>query len=165
MHRPYTRELFRDRVETVLAHMPDAAIGVDTLVGFPGESDQAFRNTHDLLEALPIMYLHVFPFSPRKKTPAYTFPDPIDPAVMKVRTDIMRELGAKKRYDFLNTMVGKKAVVLFENKRDRKTGNLKGLTSNYVTVLAEGPDTAYNTLETVLIESAGLQTVSGKLSF
>ncbi|MBU1172579.1 MAG: tRNA (N(6)-L-threonylcarbamoyladenosine(37)-C(2))-methylthiotransferase MtaB [Proteobacteria bacterium] len=163
MHRPYDRDLFRDRVTTIVSHIPDAAIGVDTLVGFPGETDQAFNNTYELIESLPIMYLHVFPFSPRIKTPAASFPDHVAPDIMKLRTERLRALGALKKETFLKTCCGKTLEVLIENKRDSKSGMLKGLTSNYATVFVDGPDTLFNSLQRVLIDRAYSNHVTGTL--
>lgn len=163
MHRPYDRELFRNRVSSIVSRMPDAAIGVDTLVGFPGETDQAFANTYDLIDSLPIMYLHVFPFSPRIKTPAASFPDHVAPDIMKSRTERLRALGSQKKETFLMTMRGKTVKVLIENKRDRKSGMLKGLTSNYATVFVDGPDSLFNSIHSVLIETASHSHVKGRL--
>lgn len=164
MHRPYTREYLQELMLSVLHHMPDAAIGIDLLAGFPGESESAYQNTFDLIRSFPIMYLHVFPFSPRNRTPAATFPDQIHPDVMKTRTEGLRELGALKRKEFLMKLQGKHAQILVENKRDRRNGLLKGLTSNYATVLVEGPDTLYNTLVDVVIHEPGDGFTKGSLS-
>jgi threonylcarbamoyladenosine tRNA methylthiotransferase MtaB len=163
MNRPYNREFLRDLVLSVVHHMPDAAVGVDLLAGFPGESDAAFQNTCDLIAELPVMYLHVFPFSARKRTPAAAFPGQIHPDVMKTRTERLRELGSEKRRQFLNRLEGKEAVILVENKRDRKTGLLKGMTSNYATVLVEGPDNLYNTLAPVRMVQSEDAFIKGRL--
>lgn len=164
MNRPYDREYLRDLVLFAVDLMPDAAVGVDLLSGFPGETDAAFQNTFDLIESLPVMYLHVFPFSARKRTPAATFLDQVAPEVMKHRTEHLRELGFSKRKEFLKSLEGREAVILVENRRDRKTGYLKGLTSNYATVLVEGPDTLYNTLAPVVLTDAGDQVIQGRLA-
>ncbi len=163
MNRPYDRKYLEDLVRSVIDKMPDAAVGVDLLAGFPGESEDKFQNTFDLIESLPIMYLHVFPFSARKRTPAATFPDQIAPEIMKHRTERLRELGAMKRKHFLKSLEGREAVILVENKRDRKSGLLKGLTSNYAAVLTEGPDRLFNTLVPVILTEAGDQTLQGQL--
>ena len=77
MGRPYSPEFFGELVQKIRAMMPDAAIGADVLVGFPGETEAAFTNTYSLIEGLPVSYLHVFPFSARPGTAAYEFPDPV----------------------------------------------------------------------------------------
>jgi len=140
MHRPYTSKFFRERVEKITKEIPDAAIGVDTLIGFPGEDRDAFDNTYNLIRELPVAYLHVFPFSPRKGTPAYLYPDQIPAEVSKQRCEKMRLLGAGKREAFYRGNRGKKVEVLVESQRDADTGLLKGLTSNYIPVLLNGSD-------------------------
>jgi len=97
--------------------LPDSAIGVDTLIGFPGESDEAFENTYSLIEQLPVSYLHVFPFSARKGTPAYSYPDKVNSNVIKERCHKMRTLGKLKRSVFYNTFKGKTLEILIEGKQ------------------------------------------------
>lgn len=151
MKRPYTREFFSDRVLKIHAASPDAAIGIDVLTGFPGETEEQFQNTFDLINELPVSHLHVFPFSPRKKTPAATFPDQLTESVKKERTEKLRRLGNKKNKAFLKSQVGKVLEVLIENSRDRNTGKLKGLSSNYAVVHIQGDNSLKNTLTRVKI--------------
>ena len=146
MNRPYTRELFHQLVCQIHDRMPDAAIGADVLVGFPGESEAAFAQTVSLIESLPITYLHVFPFSPRKGTPAYGFADQIPHDIVKTRCDMLRTLGRAKRKSFYQRHIGKAVDILIEGTRDKATGHLKGLTSNYIPVLVEGQDSLRNTI-------------------
>lgn len=152
MHRPYDRNHFKTLVQGIVARLPDAAIGVDTLIGFPGETDDAFENTFGLIASLPVAYLHVFPFSARKGTPAFSFNDQIFPPVIKKRCQRMRDLGADKRRVFYGRYVGKKVVVLVEETRNRGDGRLKGLTDNYIPVHFDGPDKFYNTFQTITIK-------------
>lgn len=149
MHRPYDRQLFRERIMAIHEHLPDAAIGVDTLIGFPGETEAAFENTHALIEELPVTYLHVFPFSPRQETPAAGYPDHVAPDVLKERCSRMRELGRRKKSAFYKAQLGKMAEVLIEDKRNGATGLLKGITSNYLNVLLKGGDDLKNRLVSV----------------
>ena len=116
------------------------------MVGFPGESDAAFDQTLSLIAALPITYLHVFPFSPRKGTPAYGFPDQVPHATVKTRCSVLRTLGKAKKKSFYRSHIGKEAEILIEGVRDEITGLLKGLTSNYIPVMVEGRDHLRNTL-------------------
>jgi threonylcarbamoyladenosine tRNA methylthiotransferase MtaB len=129
--------------------LPDAAIGVDTLIGFPGESDAAFENTYTLVEALPVAYLHVFPFSPRPGTPAAEYPDKVPPNVVKHRCERMRALGDAKRADFCDQFIGQKFEVLIETTRHRPTGLLKGISSNYIPILIDANDDQKNKLVVV----------------
>jgi threonylcarbamoyladenosine tRNA methylthiotransferase MtaB len=152
MQRPYTRNEFKDLVQRIVARLPAAAIGVDTLIGFPGETDEAFENTYNLIESLPVTYLHVFPFSARKGTPAYSFKNPVPAAVIKQRCERMRRLGEQKRLAFYNRHVGERVTILVEESRDNVNGRLKGLTGNYVPVRVEGSDLLFNTFQEVMIQ-------------
>lgn len=152
MRRPYSRYFFRERVLKIHAAMPDASIGADVLVGFPGESEEAFQNTLQLIEKLPLTYLHVFPFSARKGTPADDFPDKIPSQVIKTRCRAVRQLGAAKKKAFYSRFIGKTLPVLIEGRRDA-TGMLKGFTANYLPVSLGGEDALKNTIAPVRIES------------
>jgi threonylcarbamoyladenosine tRNA methylthiotransferase MtaB len=152
MNRPYTSNYFRDLVHKIRKNMPDAAMGADILVGFPGETREAFENTYNLILASPITYLHVFPFSSRPGTPAGKFPDKIPPEIIKKRCERMRLLGAEKRIGFYKRFVGQILDVLIEETRHRKSGLLKGISSNYIPVLIDGPATHMNTIVKVRIE-------------
>lgn len=154
MHRPYSREYFKDLIIRIKESMPDAAIGVDILAGFPGETDEAFRNTYSLIEELPVSYLHVFPFSPRKKTPAFDFPEQVPSNIVKARCTEMRRLGASKKADFYKKAAGTEADILIEDKRDEKSGLLKGISSNYLSVLIKGEDRIRNRIVKVRIDKA-----------
>ncbi len=153
MHRPYTGGFFRELVNRIHSEITDVSIGADILIGFPGETDKEFQNTYNLIKSLPVSYLHVFPFSPRKGTPAATFSDQIPETVKKERTDKMRILGEVKRKQFFESFKGKSLDILIENKRDKQTGNLKGLSSNYITVHTEGPDNMKNSIVKLTIET------------
>jgi threonylcarbamoyladenosine tRNA methylthiotransferase MtaB len=163
MHRPYTRSFFKDLVIKINKSIPDAAIGVDILVGFPGETEKAFENTYSLIEELPITYLHVFPFSPRSGTPASGYQHKVPSEVIKARCQKMRVLGNGKKRDFYKKIIGAKVEVLIEGKRDRSTGFLKGITSNYVPVLVKGDDDLENTMVQVVIDRLNNNTVFGTL--
>jgi threonylcarbamoyladenosine tRNA methylthiotransferase MtaB len=152
MHRPYTNSFFRDLIVKIKDQMPDTAIGVDILIGFPGETEKAFETTYSLIEKLPITYLHVFPFSPRPGTPAGKYPQKVPTKTIKARCEKMRQLGNEKRRIFYEAFMGKTVEVLIESKRDKATGLLKGITSNYIPVHVVGKDDLFNTLVQVNIE-------------
>jgi threonylcarbamoyladenosine tRNA methylthiotransferase MtaB len=149
MKRPYTVDIFRQRVAKIRDQIPDAAIGVDTLIGFPGETDAAFSNTYDLINELPITYLHVFPFSARPGTPAARYPGKVAPDVIKERCEKMRRLGQAKRLHFYRNFIGKAVEILVESTRHAATGLLKGVSSNYMPVLIDADDDQINKLVTV----------------
>jgi len=149
MHRPYTKEYFSDLIFRIVERIPTAAIGVDTLIGFPGETTGAFENSFELIRSLPIAYLHVFPFSPREGTPAYTYEDQIHSRVIKDRCKQMRRLGQDKRTSFYGRFIEQTVNVLVEERRDKDSGLLKGITNNYVPVRFEGPDKWVNSFQRV----------------
>jgi threonylcarbamoyladenosine tRNA methylthiotransferase MtaB len=152
MRRPYTHNYFHDLVLKINNCIPVAAVGVDVLVGFPGETVEAFENTYNLIRVLPVAYLHVFPFSARPGTPASKFADKIPSEEIKTRCERMRNLGAEKRLKFYQGFVGQTMDVLIEETRDTKTGFLKGITSNYIPVLVDASDEHQNTIVPVRIE-------------
>ena len=140
MRRPYTRAQYIALLEKVAKRVPGVGIGGDVMVGFPGESDAAFQNTRDLIADHPLTYLHVFPYSPRGKTPAARMANQVDPQVKKQRGAILRELGRQKVAAFQARFLGQILPVLFENRRNGQC--LQGLTDNYIRVLAPGPNAA-----------------------
>ena len=152
MRRDYSRDFFEDLIFKIKERIPGAAIGVDLLVGFPGETENAFENTYSLIEKLPVTYLHVFPFSPRPGTPAEKYPAKVPAKIIKERCERMRRLGDEKKKTFYHKFSGKTLRVLIENKRDKATGLLKGITTNYIPVHVAGKDDLFNTLIQVTIE-------------
>lgn len=152
MRRPYTRSFFRDLINKINKRLPDAAIGVDTLIGFPGETENAFANTYSLVEDLPVTYLHVFPFSSRGKTPADKLSGKVSSTVIKKRCQKMHQLGNIKKRIFYKKIVGQKVDVLMEDKREISTGHLKGITSNYIPVHVPCDDKYKNALVQVRID-------------
>lgn len=151
MGRPYTREKFAEVMMTIHQVLPHAAIGVDIMAGFPGESDEAFERSYQLIQALPTTYLHVFPFSPRKGTPAATFPGKIFDAAVKARSRCLRELGEKKKTEFFQSQIDRTVTVLVETSRDAATGFARGLSGNYIPVLIPESGLVENTFVDVRI--------------
>ncbi len=164
MGRPYNRSFFKELALKIHDLIPYAGIGVDILIGFPGETDEAFENTYALIKALPVTYLHVFPFSPREGTPAADFPGRIAHAIIKARCKKMRDLGIKKKTAFYKSLIGMKTNVLIEGKRDMASGSLRGLSENYAPVLVDGKDELINTVITVKIENLVTRPEKGMLS-
>lgn len=144
MNRPYSSAYYRDLIHHIVRLMPDVAIGVDVLLGFPGETQRAFEKTCDLVERLPIAYLHVFPFSKIEQTAAAVLPDTVPPEEIKKRCEHVRAIGQAKRTEFYQKAVGSTCEVLVEGKRDKATGRLKGLSKNYIPVMVDGDDELMN---------------------
>ncbi|MEJ5359162.1 MAG: tRNA (N(6)-L-threonylcarbamoyladenosine(37)-C(2))-methylthiotransferase MtaB [Desulfobacterales bacterium] len=162
MRRPYRPEDFARTVAAVHARLPDAAIGADVLVGFPGETEQAFENTCRLVENLPLSYLHVFPFSPRPGTAAFAFPGRVDSAAIRARCERLRTLGQAKRLDFHRRFLGRVVEVLTETRRDRDSGRLRGISGNYLRVRFPGEDSWMNRCVRVRITATGVQFLEGE---
>ncbi|MCD6272353.1 MAG: tRNA (N(6)-L-threonylcarbamoyladenosine(37)-C(2))-methylthiotransferase MtaB [Deltaproteobacteria bacterium] len=162
MNRPYDRELFRKLVLKIHKSIPGAAIGVDILAGFPGETEEAFYNTYFLIKELSVTYLHVFPFSPRKGTPAAGYQDQVSPQTLKLRTGMLRELGALKKKEFYSGFIGQKVKIIIEGKRT-KNGELKGLTSNYIPVHVNGGDDLKNSIVEARIVQLKNNSTTGRI--
>ena len=132
MRRRYQRELYFDRVNQIKRLMPDACIGVDVIVGFPGESDQHFLDTYAFLVDLPVSYLHVFSYSERPNTPAAEMKNQVSKTIKNKRSKMLRGLSAKKRHAFYESQLQKTKTILFE--AENKEGYIQGFTENYVKV-------------------------------
>ncbi len=129
MRRRYTTARFAERVEAVRRLMPDAFIGIDVIVGFPGETEADFRTTYDFLERLAPAFLHIFPFSERPGTPAVDFPGKVQSSVATRRVEELEALCARLHGDFCARGTGTEADVLFESTR--RGGMMFGFTGNY----------------------------------
>jgi len=134
MKRPYDVAFFKEMIHKIHEKLPFAGIGVDTLIGFPSETDEQFNNMYELIKALPVSYLHVFPFSRRKGTPAYHFDHQVDPVTIKKRCAKMRDLDKTKRQAFMTINLNRKLEGLVQQTDDAKTGLFKAITRNYLTV-------------------------------
>ncbi len=133
MKRRYLSELYLNRIEQVKNLIPDCGIGVDAIVGFPGETDEDFETTYQFLNELPISYLHVFTYSERPGTSAAEMLNQIPKNIRKERTNRLRILSAKKKHLFYSEMIGKKERILFEHPDEEN--EFKGFSSNYVRVI------------------------------
>lgn len=130
--------------------MPDACIGVDVIVGFPGETDEHFLETYNFLNELDISYLHVFTYSERDNTPAAEMQEVVPTKVRKKRSKMLRGLSAKKRRAFYESQIGNEFTVLFEG--ENKEGYIHGFTENYVKIKAPWDPELVNTLHHVKLE-------------
>ena len=157
MRRRYLRELYAERIARIRKTMPHACIGVDVIVGFPGETDQHFRETYEFLLGLDISYLHVFTYSERPDTPAASMAGVVPLAVRQKRSKMLRSLSSKKRRQFYRSQLGTTRTVLFEG--ENKKGYIHGFTENYIKVKAPWDPALINTMHQVLlseIDSDGL---------
>ena len=147
MRRRYMRELYEDRVLKIKTVMPHACIGVDVIVGFPGETDDHFLETYNFLNELEISYLHVFTYSERDNTVAANLEGVVPKNVRSKRSKMLRGLSAKKRRAFYESQIGSLRTVLFEG--ENKEGYIHGFTENYVKVKTPWNPNLVNTLHQV----------------
>ena len=134
MRRRYTAEKYRERIAKIRELMPDAFLGVDVIVGFPGEGEEEFMETYNLLEEVGASFLHIFPFSERAGTPAVSMPNKVQSRISTERVERLEELSAKLHKSFSEKFLGQVREVLFEST-DR-SGKMYGYTDNYLRVSA-----------------------------
>ena len=151
MKRRYLTNLFSNRVKTIKKYMPNSCIGVDVIVGFPGENEKEFIRTYDYLSKLDISYLHVFKYSERSNTEALNYSDVIPGLVRKKRSNILRELSLMKRKCFYESQIGKKLNILFES--ENKNGFIEGYTENYIKVREYWNPKKINTVQKRVLKS------------
>ena len=147
MKRRYLREIYTERVNKIREVMPDACIGVDVIVGFPGETDEYFLETYHFLNDLDISYLHVFTYSERDNTEAAEMQGIIPANVRAKRSKMLRSLSVKKRRAFYESQIGTNRTVLFES--ENKEGYIHGFTENYVRVKTTWNPELSNTLHEI----------------
>ncbi len=162
MNRKYVAGDFAHIIEYLHRKLPQAAVGVDIIAGFPGETHEAFQNTFSLVAELPVSYLHVFPFSPRKGTPAAGFPDQVDFQVAKERAQALRKLGQKKKEDFYRSCLGKTFSVLTEGWESEKMGLVKGWSDNYLPITFYSQKVSKNELLPVKTEQLDQNRILGR---
>lgn len=150
MKRRYLTKLYNDRVYKIREVMPDAAIGVDVIVGFPGETEELFMETYNFLNELPISYLHVFTYSERENTEAAGMDGAVPIPERKRRNKMLRILSEKKKMAFYQTQLGKTLPVLWEH--ENKDGKMYGFTENYVRVQKDFDEASVNQIEFLNLE-------------
>ena len=154
MKRRYLRALYSDKVQEIKKSMPDACIGVDVIVGFPGETEEDFLETYRFLNELDISYLHVFTYSERDNTPAADMDNPVPRNIRKKRSKMLRGLSAKKRHAFYQSQIGEQRTVLLEG--ENREGYMYGFTENYLKVKTPWNPYLVNTLQQVVLKEIDL---------
>ncbi len=149
MRRKYLSDLYRNRVGLIKKLMPDACIGVDVIIGFPGETDQEFQTTYDFLIELDVSYLHVFTYSERDNTTAVRLDDVVPMETRNKRSKMLRILSAKKKRKFYESQIGTEHTVLWEATDE--DGFMTGFTENYVKVQSPFDSDKVNQTEKVLL--------------
>ena len=161
MRRRYKRDLFVNRVTRIKQTIADACIGVDVIVGFPGETDKDFLDTYNFLNELDISYLHVFTYSERPNTDAIKMNEVVSKEIRKERSKMLHILSDKKRRFFHDQFISKYRPVLFENI---KNGKLLGHTDNYIQIQMDGSPELINSIHSVKLVNNHGTVVDGKLS-
>jgi threonylcarbamoyladenosine tRNA methylthiotransferase MtaB len=163
MKRRYNTESFRNLVYRLNEEIKDVGIGVDVIIGFPGETDLHFQNTFDFLESLPISYLHVFNYSERRNTQAISLPGKVDVKKRKERSFILRNLSSRKKFDFYSRFVDTEQTVHFEKAKEDPKGNcyIEGFTKNYVRVKTKEIQNTENSIKLVkLLSTNGIKPMN-----
>ena len=160
MKRRYEREHYKDRVKKIKSDIPDACIGADVIVGFPGETEDDFLETYNFLNELNISYLHVFTYSERSNTGAIEMGERVSKETKAGRSKMLHILSDKKRRYFHDQFIKKNRPVLFENI---KNGKIIGHTDNYIKVQVEGGTNLINTIQPVMMKENHTSRVSGIL--
>ncbi|MGH9429650.1 MAG: radical SAM protein, partial [Terriglobia bacterium] len=163
MRRRYDSELARDVLTKLRETLPDASLGTDLIVGFPGEEEAHFARSLTFLEESPLTYFHVFPYSVRNGTTAAKFPDKVPQPTIDARARQIRSLGEQKKAAFIRRFIGHTLPVLFEHTRDKTSGLLKGYSRNYLRVFAAGEDTDMNREVPVTITRVSGGTAWGQI--
>lgn len=151
MRRRYTAERYRERIAKIRELMPDSFLGVDVIVGFPGEGEQEFMETYHLLEEVGASFLHVFPFSERPGTPAVSMPNKVQSRISTERVERLEELSAKLNRRFAERFLGQTREVLFESTNHN--GIMYGYTDNYLRVAAPYDASKVNTICPVRLDA------------
>jgi threonylcarbamoyladenosine tRNA methylthiotransferase MtaB len=163
MRRPYTVAMYRRVVERLATAISGVGLGADAIVGFPGETDDDFAATLDLVTALPLSYLHVFPYSARRGTEAAAWTERVAAPTVAARARRLRGAAAVRGLAFRRGLVGSVEDVLVLQTRDRVTGDLTGLTGNFVEVTFPGPDRLIRRLARVRVLAADADGVRARL--
>jgi threonylcarbamoyladenosine tRNA methylthiotransferase MtaB len=161
MRRRYNTELFKNLIIKLNEKIKDVCIGVDVIVGFPGETKEYFENTYNFLDSLPISYLHVFKYSERRNTAAVMLPGSVDVHERNLRSEILRNLSAKKKFEYYSRFTGETKEVLLET---RKNGYVEGWTKNYLRVKVNYTEGIEHQLKQVLLKNTnGIKAMEGEL--
>jgi threonylcarbamoyladenosine tRNA methylthiotransferase MtaB len=163
MHRKYRPWHYREKIDKIHAAMPDAAIGADVMVGFPGETEAEFEDTRQLIEDLPFTYLHVFTYSPRPGTPAAQMKNQIPVPIARERNRILRELASEKKLAFMRRFIGKTvdAITLNVCGNDADGEFTECLTDNYLKLRLRGLDES-NHWRTVNVQNVSAGSLIGE---
>ncbi len=163
MRRPYTPETYAGLIEELVGRLPDCGLGADVIVGFPGEGEEDFLATRDLIDRLPLSYLHVFPYSKRPGTDAAVMPGEVPAEEKDRRGAELRRLGKSKSSAYQRARLGRTYRTLIEGRQAGSTKVAKGLTGNYLKVLVDAPSATANTMVDITLTKHEGGNLYGKL--
>ncbi|NOZ61102.1 MAG: tRNA (N(6)-L-threonylcarbamoyladenosine(37)-C(2))-methylthiotransferase MtaB [Calditrichaeota bacterium] len=161
MRRLYRRQDFVEIIQKIKFYLPHCGLGTDVIVGFPGETEEHFQNTVEIIESLPFTYLHVFSYSVRPGTAAAKFSEQVDSETIKRRSETLRKIGKQKKQEFYRSFVGKTVRVLWETKTE--DGWMTGLTAEYVRAKAKADLKFVNKFAYLKVEKAREDFVLGAI--
>ena len=161
MKRKYTLEMYQNKIQLIRKNMPEACIGADVIVGFPGETNEDFQATYNFIKQLKINYLHVFSYSNRTGTVASEFKNQISKDIKISRSRLLQKLSNQMRFQFYKDNVGKIKKVLFESIIDQE--HIVGFTDNYIRVMVKGNKSMINKIFNVKLLFVGENKVFGEI--
>ena len=151
MRRRCSVEEYSQKINKIYEKIDNIGIGSDIIVGFPSETEQDFTDTYNNLKKLPLSYIHVFTYSERKGTPASVMENQVPQYIKKARNKTLKKFAKSKNFKFREKQLNKTLKVLVEVGRDNKTGFLRGLSDNYISVLIDGDDSLKNKIVNVKV--------------
>lgn len=163
MNRKYTTKDYRKSVALLRENIRDVAVTTDIMVGFPGETDEEFDETYRFLQEISFAGMHVFKYSPRKGTPAASYPNQILPEKKEERSNMLINLASSMKLKYNKGYIGKVMSVLFEQEVKGMKGYIEGLTTNYIKVVCEGNEEFDGKIIKVLLKEAVLDYMTGEI--
>lgn len=161
MNRQYDTKFYYQLINKIKKNIPTAGIGADVIVGFPGETNELFKETYDFISDLPISYLHVFSFSERKGTASFEMKEKVEPKVKSERSEILRQMSMSKRQEYYKTFIDRNVQVLFESSKNNNI--LGGLTGEYIRVYAQTNQNLINQISDVIIKRVENEKCFGEI--
>lgn len=165
MNRRYTTQDYRMSVKLLREHVKDVAVTTDVMVGFPGETDEEFRETFKFLDEISFAGMHIFKYSPRKGTPAATYPDQVSPQKKEQRSTSLIELASSMTLKYNRSYIGRVLPVLFEQEVKGKEGYMEGLTTNYIRVVCRGDTDLEGKIVNVTLKEVVDDYMVGEIKF
>lgn len=163
MNRKYTRQMYIDRVEKIQSACPDFTFTTDVIVGFPGETEADFQDTGEMIKRVQFARVHMFPFSPRRRTQAYSYPNKVPKKIINQRKKEIMDLSEKEAFSLREKYVGQKMTILTEQRDEKDKNIIPGHTDNFLKVIVENVTLKPNELVQVQIVNNSELGLIGKI--